>query len=509
MSPRNSLIIFDLLEKIQSEYDEKSILKGLELIEAGNELEGMIVDAIVQGRRGMQYWERIEAAVKEKPDLKSIGKTMSRLPRKDIDHLIEKAESSEDELIAEILNGGTADIHVLPENKKREIFCRLRQLVFEMGNCSQSANVLSYLLLFDAPIKRGANLLTGETHRLAIDWCSQFESSDLIDPVLAELLRVSRELPKDSSERCHLIDMGYRRLLICSDEREKRFLLAGLMEADGSKRGRRKIAKWLNKNCRSADRAHELDSLIIHTWLHVTRCNRDSFARGKRFIEKPMILDEIASYSERKFVRRGLLRYLRRNLKHGRIQKVLSTMLLRVRERSLLRLAKNAIDLADDKLKFELVRQVAPQDSDPKIVAMVKDKVLRHPDAPDSYLLVCAIAKADPAFAAPWIAEWLKTAMPEQKSTGYALLLRIAPTLANAQSAYEWLREVYERDLPITQFEQMVLVTRLLPLRRDDLLEERATKLLSVRSGTIRECEFRKLEAALSGFPESDRMHHD
>lgn len=422
-------------------YDESIVHECLSQLEKTSKTD--ILLALMHGRGAEKNWKLPEHLLKRDLSFDKIPTFFREIPFTKIVSLVDDLAPSNNEIIeritaAQVIGG----LKLLPTVRLEEIVSTVAELLY--SNLPNEAAVLKEII---------RNPLFHKDARIfefASNWCLSRAGQRQMIPVLSELLQLKCDF--------RLISLAEEYLQKCSWTKKDSLLLVSLMRAQG----KRIDTKLIYACMQTSDEDQQLEPYVLSMWFYNTG-SREAFKNLRNGIEwQPRRYQNafwtLASYSNRKIVRRWTHRYLSYYIRYPLVHSILYYQFLSVSFYNVKyahKLAEQAVEFANGEDKDDLVTSLVSygrKTNNSKVMQLARQLVAAYPDAPRSFNIMCSLAKADPEFGIPWLFEWCKTARPSQIMSGMDAILKASPNELQRKQAQEWQKRLIEEDLvPLSQ----------------------------------------------------------
>ncbi len=442
----------DTIKKLERNFDDESVKRALASLDEGA-FDGWMISKLLDGRGATLLWPKIEQRLKQNLSLTNIARLADYLPWNEVTVLLEQARIDDSQLIDQIKDGHFPPIRVLQKERRERIYGNLRKIVTAESSSKHASTLLLFLLDFDR--QSGADRFASEQSlKLATDWCLSFRDEQRVEQVLSRLLwmRPSQEIVRLAE--AHLYNFEWTM--------DTTFLLTGLMEAT---RGSQKT-DWIDRWYEYSE-PHGIDGWVISEWIRTTNCSRRALASAKNAIrfgcsDRQTLIRGMTEFLHRKSVHRWMDRFIESNINRRLVRAIIPDVISRSPTKHNCALAKQAMKAASDEESGNILLELVKFTRDSEVVDLAKQRVSEFPNAPESFTLMCEIAKTDPAVAVPWLKEWIKTALPDQVGDGLTAIVVASPTPEHLTMAREWFSKVQQEELPVSTWRRARLVDAVL-----------------------------------------------
>lgn len=455
----------DTIKKLERYYDDVTVARAVASLHGGV-FDGWMIRILLDGRGAAQLWPRIEQHLMENLSLSNIAKLADYLPRNNVIVLIDRAKIDDLQLIDQIKGGSFPPIRILPRQRRKLIYERLRKIVRAEASDDHTPALLMFLLDFDE--RHGADRFANV--QLATEWCLRRGSEQRVEQVLSRLLwfRPSKEILQLAE--AHLYNFEWTL--------DTTFILTGLMQATKASQNRKWINRWYDHS-----EPHDTDGWVISEWIRTTDCSREALASAKSAIRSGCVdcstlIRGMTKYLHRKCVQRWLDRFIESRIYSPLVRKIIPNVISSSPTSYHCVLAKKAMKASEDEDSDNILLKLIKFTRDPEIIDLARHRVQNFPNAPYSFKLLCAIAKNNPAVAVPWIKEWIEGALPHQVSVGLAAVIGASPTQEHFETVLDWCLKVDHEQLALNERSHARLLGTLLKLDRNDAVVRLASKLL-------------------------------
>ncbi len=443
----------DLIARLKTQFDKETLENALQDFEAhGCSFYLSELSILLQGRGAQQIWPKIEQRLERDFSLCASSNLNYFLNATEIVELVNRSGITDETIIQDVKDGRRPRIGVLPRERRERIYNELMDIVKSAGDGDFAQNIL--LFLFEIEPQNSNRDTDKQLVNVATEWCLRFSDEVKVRSVLSKLLwrRPSDAIVRIAGE--HFFKSG--------GTDEITFLLVGLLEATRKRFDERWLDYWFEQ---SKDWSYV--GWITSAWILTTNASREAVDFGKFVVssgcpDRFHVIRIMAHYfPRRKSFHRWLKRYVKSHIKTGSVKSDLRQILGDIPTPDYQSLAKEALDTENIDEMHDILLELLKQTEDDDIVELAKREVSRYPNAPDSFLLMCEIAKSDPGTAVPWLFEWIETALPDQVCDGLLAIISASPTLENLQKARDWLSICNESRFTVLTWKQARLLEKL------------------------------------------------
>lgn len=462
----------DTIQKLERNFDDESVERAIASLDSGI-FDGWMISTLLEGRGATLLWPKIEQRLKQNLSLKNIARLADYLPESECVLLLDQANIDDSQLIYDIKHGHFPPLRIIPKNRRELIYDKLRECVKTEGDSEYASTMLLYLLSFDRHA-RADRFANQQSLKLATEWCLSFGHEQRVEQVLSRLLwmRPSQELIRLAE--AHLYKFEWTM--------DTTFLLTGLMQATKSSQKTHWIDRWYEYS-----EPHHIDGWVISEWIRTTNCSRRAFNSGKAAVSlgcsgRSTLIRGMTEFLQRKTVHRWINRFIESNINRRLVRAIIPAVISRSPTKHHCALAKKAMNAANDKESDKILLELVKVSNDSEVVDLAKQRARDFPNAPESFGLMCDIAKWDSEVAVPWIKDWITTALPEQVGAGLTAVVAASPTQEHLHMVRKWLSKVEQEKLPVSAWRQARLLAVVLTVDRQNDIVRQASDLLSKAS---------------------------
>ncbi|MGE0263577.1 MAG: hypothetical protein AB7V06_12955 [Candidatus Obscuribacterales bacterium] len=442
----------DTIKKLERNFDDESVERALASLDAGA-FDGWMISKLLAGRGATLIWPKIEQRLKQNLSLTNIARLAEYLPRNEVTVLLDQVGIDDSHLIDQIKDGRFPPIRLLPKERRERIYDKLRNIVRAESSSEHASTLLLFLLDFDR--QPGADRFANEQSlKLATEWCLRIGDEQKVEQVLSRLLwmRPSQELLQLAE--AHLYNFAWTM--------DTTFLLTGLMEATR----RSQKTDWIDRWYKYSE-PHGIDGWVISQWIRTTNCSRRALVSAKDAIRfgcpgRQTLIRGMTEFLHRKSVHRWMDRFMESNINRRLVRAIIPDVISRSPTKHHCALAKQAMQAASDEESGNILLELIKFTRDSEVVDLAKERVHAYPNAPESFTLMCEVAKSDSAVAVPWIKEWIAGALPDQVGAGLTAVIAASPTTEHLQMARDWFSKVEQQELPVSTWRRARLLEAVL-----------------------------------------------
>ena len=435
--------MIDLINRLKRSFDDESVEAALREIESGKaaHFEKWLIDTLMDGRGARNRWPRIERCLSEKLTAQRLVILRDYVPRSEYERYSSKVDFSIEKCIEEIRRGGYPSTHLLSEEAENELFCNAGDIADQETDSSIKYRMISYLLSFDRS-RSGSGLASERTIALARSWCEQNPDGDETKSILLQLIPMRPDL--------QLLSQAENILRHDEWTQQSTLLLCAVMRARGGEPERAIMRRWL-----AADNDDSCKEHAIATWLQESRgCSR-AVRKCKAAIRRRTagsyepLVELIKLSDEKKHLARWIGRFARHRANTDSLASALNLLLEKPESRRFRNLSMKLLPFIVGAQRTDICLQLARLTAERSIISELESAVADNPDAPTSFRIMCAIARATPDTAVPWLDKWCDTAMPHQLFVAATAILETQPPKQYRDKIKAWYLNAANDQLPL------------------------------------------------------------